>query len=110
MIRLRIADQPDPAAIAAARADLARLTGPTYLGWSRRTAIGVGVALAVIGGAIGLVLPTPDVCAIVEHGPTGPEPDVTLGRTVEVCRDGSAIVTTWIVTTGEVVEVVGGRR
>ena len=44
-------------------------------------------------------------CAIVEHGPTGPEPDVTLGRTVEVCADGSAIVTTWELATGIVVDV-----
>ena len=44
-------------------------------------------------------------CAIVEHGPTGPEPDVTLGRTVEVCADGSTIVTTWELATGIVVDV-----
>jgi hypothetical protein len=44
-------------------------------------------------------------CSIVEHGPTGPELDVTLGRTVEQCEDGSTIVTTWELATGIVVEV-----
>jgi len=61
MIRIRLDDQPDPAALAAARADLDRLTRPTYLGWSRGTAIVLGLVLAVIGGAIGLALPTPEV-------------------------------------------------
>ena len=44
-------------------------------------------------------------CAIVEHGPTGPEPDVTLGRTVEQCADGTYVVTTWMLATGIVVDV-----
>jgi hypothetical protein len=44
-------------------------------------------------------------CTIVEHGPPGPEPDVTLGRTVEACADGSTIVTTWDLATGIVVDV-----
>jgi hypothetical protein len=77
----------------------------TYLGLTRRAAIATALVAVTVGGAIGLAIPTPDVCAIVEHGPTGPEPDVTLGRTVEVCRDGSAIVTTWDLTTGDVLDV-----
>jgi hypothetical protein len=44
-------------------------------------------------------------CSVVEHGPTGPEPEVTLGRTVERCADGSTIVTTWELTTGIVLDV-----
>jgi hypothetical protein len=44
-------------------------------------------------------------CEIVEHGPTGPEPDVTLGRTVEACQDGTYVVTTWDLATGIVVDV-----
>jgi hypothetical protein len=44
-------------------------------------------------------------CSIVEHGPTGPEPDVTLGRTVERCADGTYVVTTWELATGIVVDV-----
>lgn len=89
MIRVRLAsDQP-----------------PTFLGWSRRRAVAIGVALALTGAAIGLAIPTPTPCAIVEAGPTGPEPDVTLGRIVEACADGTYRTTTYRLTTGEVVEV-----
>ena len=109
MIRLRLVD-PDrtPHAIAEARAELARLTAdqrPTFLGWSRRRAVAIGLALALTGAAIGLAIPTSPPCAIVEAGPTGPEPDVTLGRIVEVCADGSTVTTTYVLSTGEVVEV-----
>lgn len=92
MIRLRIAEVvPAPA--------------PTFLGWSRRTAVAIAVALTLVGAALGALIPAP--CVIVEHGPTGPEPDVTLARTVEVCGD-VITVTTWVITTGEVdaVEVI----
>ena len=78
----------------------------------RYAALGA-LTLVVLVAAHGLAprsIPTLDDlarpgCAIVEHGPTGPEPDVTLGRTVEVCADGSAIVTTWELATGIVVDV-----
>jgi hypothetical protein len=64
MIRLRLTDPADvpPHAIAAARAELARLTAdhrPTYLGMRARTVIVVGLAAVTIGAAIGLALPTP---------------------------------------------------
>jgi hypothetical protein len=48
---------------------------------------------------------TGDGCVIVEHGPTGPEPDVTLGHTVERCADGHYRTTTWRLDTGEVAYV-----
>lgn len=109
MIRVRLAD-PDrtPLATAEARAELARLTAdprPTFLGWSRRTAVAIAAAVTLVGVALGAMIPSP--CVIVEHGPTGPEPDATFARTVEVCGDVMT-VTTWVVTTGEVdaVEVI----
>jgi len=34
-------------------------------------------------------------CAVVEHGPTGPEPTVNIGRTVTRCADGTTYVTEW---------------
>ena len=36
-----------------------------------------------------------NTCAVVEHGPTGPEPTVNLGRTVTRCADGTTYVTEW---------------
>ena len=78
---------------------------PTFLGWSRGRAVAIGVALALTGAAIGLAIPTSPPCAIVEAGPTGPEPSVTLGRIVEACADGTYRTTTYRLTTGEVVEV-----
>jgi len=79
---------------------------------SRYAALGA-FALVILVAAHGLgsrTVPTLDDlarpgCTIVEHGPTGPEPDVTLGRTVEACADGSTIVTTWDLATGIVVDV-----
>jgi hypothetical protein len=71
-------------------------------------------AVATLAAAAYLIAPRADVgphlittdgCAIVEHGPTGPEPDVTLGRTVERCADGTYVTTTWRLATGEVVDV-----
>jgi len=35
--------------------------GRTYLGWSLRKAVAVGLAAAAVGAAIGFALPTPDV-------------------------------------------------
>ena len=75
----------------------------TYLGMRARTVVAVGLTAVTIGATIGLTLPTS--CAIVEAGPTGPEPDVTLGRIVEACADGSTVTTTSVLATGEVVEV-----
>lgn len=46
-----------------------------------------------------------DGCVVVENGPTGPEPDVTLGHTVERCADGHYRTTTWRLATGQVVYV-----
>lgn len=107
MIRVRVAD-PDrtPHGIAEARAELARLTDdptPTFLGWSRRRAVALGLAAATVGTALALAIPTR--CVVVEHGPTGPEADVTLGHTVEQCADGHYRTTTWRIATGDVVYV-----
>lgn len=43
-------------------------------------------------------------CTIVEHGPTGPEPTVTLGRTISRCVDGTTRVDVWNVSDGLIVE------
>ena len=77
----------------------------TYLGLRPAVAIATGLAAVTIGATIGLTVPTPTSCAIVEAGPTGPEPDVTLGRIVEACADGTYRTTTYVIDTGEVVEV-----
>jgi hypothetical protein len=68
------------------------------------------IAVVLVAAYVGAprTVPTLDArpgCAIVEHGPTGPEPDVTLGRTVERCADGTYVVTTWMLATGIVVDV-----
>jgi hypothetical protein len=109
MIRIRLA-HPDrtPQGIAEARAELARLTAdqrPTFLGWSRRRAVAIGVALALTGAAIGAAIPASTPCVIVEAGPTGPEPDVTLGRIVEACADGTYRTTTYVLGTALIVDV-----
>jgi hypothetical protein len=84
--------------------------GPTRV--EVAAAIGATVLVAVIAsyGLAPRTVPTLDDlarpgCTVVEHGPTGPEDGVTLGRTVERCADGSAIVTTWHLTTGVVIDV-----
>jgi hypothetical protein len=77
----------------------------TYLGLRPAVAIATGLAAVTFGAAIGLTVPTPTPCAIVEAGPTGPEPEVTLGRVVEVCADGTYRTTTYVLDTGELVEV-----
>ena len=75
----------------------------TYLGL-RPLVLATYVAVAAVIG-VGLVALTPARCAVVEAGPTGPEPDVTLGRIVEACADGTYRTTTYLIGTGEVVEV-----
>ena len=77
----------------------------TYLGLRPSVAIATGLTAVVIGATLGLTIPTPTPCAIVEAGPTGPEPDVTLGRIVEACADGTYRTTTYVLGTGELVEV-----
>lgn len=78
---------------------------PTYLGWPRRTAVGLALALAAAGAAIGLALPTPTACTVVEDGPTGPEAGVTLGVMVIACPDGRYAVTYVLADPAEVVDV-----
>ena len=58
-----------------------------YLGMTRRVAVAVGAAAIAVGAMIGTMLPTPDRCYVVEDGPTGPEPDVTLSRMTYACPD-----------------------
>lgn len=41
-------------------------------------------------------------CRVVEHGATGPEPSVNVGRTVRVCDDGTRHVSEWEISTGNV--------
>ena len=77
----------------------------TYLGLRPAVAIATGIAAVTIGAVVGFATPTPTPCAIVEAGPTGPEPEVTLGRIVEACGDGTYRTTTYVLSTGEVVEV-----
>ena len=60
----------------------------TYLGMRARTVVAVGLTAVTIGATIGLTLPTSPPCAIVE-----------------VCADGSTVTTTYVLSTGEVVEV-----
>jgi hypothetical protein len=105
MIRLGVADQPDPAAMAAARAALARLARPTYLGWSARTAVAVAAVAVAAGIALGIALPSPDACTLVEDGPTGPEPSVTLSRMTYRCTDHYVHVTYRTSDPSEVVDV-----
>jgi hypothetical protein len=69
-------------------------TRMTYLGMTARTATAVAVLALASGAIIGAAIPTR--CAVVEHGLTGPEASVTIGRTVEACSDGTTRVTEWI--------------
>lgn len=50
-------------------------------------------------------------CVVVESGPTGPEPSVTLGRTVSRCPDGTHRIETWQMSDGTIVEsiTIGGE-
>ena len=77
-----------------------------YLGMRPRIAATVAAVALVIGAAIGLALPTPGYagCTLVEDGPTGPEPDVTLGLAVYACPD-SVVHVTYVLGTAEVVQV-----
>ena len=92
MIRIRIADQPDPAAMAAARADLARLARPTYLGWSVRTAVALAAVAVAAGAVLGAVLPTPNPapCGYVVEGaeivPASCTPAADLQHRLDVIR------------------------
>ena len=65
----------------------------TYLGMPARTAVAVAAFALAIGAVVGAAIPTR--CEVVEHGMTGPEPDVTIGRTVEACSDGTTRITEW---------------
>lgn len=65
----------------------------TYLGLPARTAAAIAALALAIGAIIGVAIPTR--CAVVEHGLTGPEADVTIGRTVEACSDGTTRITEW---------------
>ena len=65
----------------------------SYLGMPARTAVALAALALAIGAIIGAAIPTR--CEVVEHGITGPEPDVTIGRTVEACSDGTTRITEW---------------
>jgi hypothetical protein len=82
---------------------------------ARRYAL-AAIAVLLVGAYAGAPRTAPTVddlarpgCYVVEHGPTGPEPTVNLGRTVERCDDGVTIVTTWVIATGEVIDVEDDR-
>jgi hypothetical protein len=74
-----------------------------YLGMTRTAAVAVGAAAIAVGAMIGTMLPTPDRCHVVEDGPTGPEPDVTLSRMTYACPDHYLHVT---YVTGDRADVV----
>lgn len=78
---------------------------PTFLGWPRRTAVAVAVVMAAAGAAIGVALPTPAACIVVEDGPTGPEPGATLGVMVIACPDGRYAITYLLDDPAEVIDV-----
>jgi hypothetical protein len=63
----------------------------TYLGMPIRTAAAVAAVAVAAGALLGTILPTPDPaatgCTLVEDGPTGPEPGVTLSRVTYACPD-----------------------
>jgi hypothetical protein len=109
MIRVRVSTTVPPADV---RTSLDRIAAALDAGPTRvELAAAVGavilfLAVAIHGLAPRTVPTLADLarpgCTIVEHGPTGPEEGVTLGRTVEVCRDGSTVVTTWSLATGAV--------
>lgn len=82
------------------------MTTTNYLGMRPRIAAAVAAACMAVGALIATALPTPDYagCTLVEDGPTGPEPDVTLGRAVYACPD-SMLHVTYVLGTAEVVQV-----
>lgn len=78
---------------------------------SRYAAISAVVLVAIVAAYAVAPRTTPTLadlatpgCVIVEHGPTGPELDVTLGLTREVCGD-TVVVTSWELSTGVVIDV-----
>ena len=80
-----------------------------YLGMTRGTAAAVAAVALVAGAILGAVLPTADPaatgCTLVDDGPTGPEPDVTLSRATYACPDHYLHVTYVTRNPAEVVQV-----
>ena len=77
----------------------------TFLGFRVRTLIALVFSTVAISVAAIPYMPSP--CGtVVEHGPTGPEPTVNIGRTVYACTDGTFRIVEWDIdaTCGTVVE------
>lgn len=72
----------------------------TFLGFRVRELVAL-VAL-VVTVAIGALPYMGTSCDVVEHGPTGPEMHVTVGRTVVECDDGTATIEEWDMSDGHV--------
>jgi hypothetical protein len=49
-------------------------------------------------------------CRVIESGPTGPEPSVTIGQTISQCVDGTTRIDYWHMSDGTIYEttIVGG--
>lgn len=74
--------------------------GWTYIGFRVREIVALVALVATF--AIGAIPYMGTTCGTVEHGPTGPEADVTVGRTVVECDDGTATIEEWDMSNGHV--------